>query len=135
VFLRSRAEDEAAGDDVVESLLFFGDACEDEADAEGDEFGDESGEVAARGASEGDTIAFKIGHDKIHYFFSDCALPLGAFKVRVIEPTGQYACADEQCDRGCKGDDGGWVGLAIASHGLQGGAEAAEQKGGNENCA
>ena len=103
----SGSKDEATGDHVMESLLFFRDAGEDIADAKRDEAGDQFSEIAARGTSEGNAVALKVGHDEIHHFPSDRALPFGAFEVAAVKPAQNQAAPDQKTNRGSKrGDDG-----------------------------
>jgi hypothetical protein len=85
--LASGAEDQATGDHVVEGLLFFGDAGENVANAKGNELGNESRKVAAGGASKGNATALEIGDHETHRFLANGALPIGTFKVGVIEPS------------------------------------------------
>jgi hypothetical protein len=82
----SAAEDEAAGDHVVEGLLFFGDTGEDITDEERNESGDDLREESARSARKGDGVTVEVGDDQAHHFFADGALPVGTFKVRIVEP-------------------------------------------------
>src|ERR1700720_2633120 len=82
----SRAENQAAGDHVVEGLLFFGDSREDVTDAKRNEPGDDLREESAGSARKGDALAVEVGDDQAHHFFADGALPVGTFKVRVVEP-------------------------------------------------
>src|SRR6267154_1732567 len=75
---RSGAEHQAAGDHVMEGLLFFGDAGEDVAD------------------TERDAIPLEIGDDHVQYFFPNRALPIGTFEISVIEPACGNASNDDQ---------------------------------------
>ena len=110
----SGAENQTAGDHIVESLLFFCDAGKDVADSKRDEAGDEFGEVAARGATEGNAIALKIGDDEVHHFFPDRALPVGAFKIGTVKPAQNQAPSNQETKgRGKCGDDG-WIGRVIS---------------------
>src|SRR5882757_350572 len=119
----------------MEGLLFFGDTGEDVTDAKRNESGDDLREESARSARKGDAIAAEVGDDQAHHSFADGALPVGTFKVRVVEPATESGDSYQKSNRRYESSDDSRVGFAVmAGHALNRCAEAGEHRDGNTDC-
>ena len=72
----SGSQNQAAGNHVVQRLLFFGDAGENVADVKRGLSRNDLSEKSTRSSAEADAIAVDVGDDEIHYLFADRGLPI-----------------------------------------------------------
>jgi hypothetical protein len=90
-------EHQAAGQHVVQRLLFLGERRHDISDESGDQVGEHLAEVPSRGTTEADALACHIGHHQAERLFPESGLPLRALHQSVVQPgQDQGACGRKE---------------------------------------